>query len=142
MAGFIGEYNHSIDKKGRVIIPARFRDRLGDEFVITKGLDGCLSIYENSAWEAFEEKLTSLPLANANARKTSRQILAGAAFCELDAQGRTIIPAKLREYAGLDKEITLVGVGNRIEIWDRESWDEMNDMDSDALALSMEDLGI
>ena len=116
---FIGEYSHTIDAKGRLIVPSKFREQLGDEFVVTKGLDGCLFVYENSEWKSFEEKLHALPLTNANARKFSRFFLAGACACEVDRQGRILIPSVLREFAKLEKDVVLVGVGSRIEIWNK-----------------------
>ena len=123
---FIGEYSHTIDAKGRLIVPSRFREQLGDEFVVTKGLDGCLFVYENSEWRSFEEKLHALPLTNANARKFTRFFLAGASACEVDRQGRILIPAVLREFAKLEKDVVLVGVGSRIEIWNKALWTEKN----------------
>ena len=98
---FMGEYSHTIDAKGRLIIPSKFREQLGEEFVLTKGLDGCLSIYPNDEWAAFEEKLRALPLTNKNARTFSRFFVAGATSCELDKQGRILAPARMREFAGL-----------------------------------------
>ena len=106
---FMGEYNHIIDAKGRLIIPARFRELLGEEFILTKGLDGCLSIYPMDAWEAFETKLRALPLTNKNARTFTRFFVAGATNCELDRQGRILVPQTLREFAGLEKEVVLTG---------------------------------
>ena len=123
---FIGEYSHTIDAKGRLIVPSKFREQLGDEFVVTKGLDGCLFVYENSEWKSFEEKLHALPLTNANARKFSRFFLAGACACEVDRQGRILIPSVLREFAHLEKDVVLVGVGSRIEIWNKAVWNEKN----------------
>ena len=120
---FMGEYNHTIDTKGRLIIPSKFRETLGDEFVITKGLDGCLFVYDNKEWSAFEEKLKALPLMNKESRKFVRFFLAGAANVELDKQGRILIPAELREFAGLEKDVTLIGVGARIEIWSKDRWE-------------------
>ena len=93
---FMGEYNHTIDTKGRLIIPSKFRDELGDEFVVTKGLDGCLFVFPNQAWQEFEEKLRALPLTNKSARQFSRFFVAGATPCELDKQGRILLPATLR----------------------------------------------
>ena len=112
---FMGEYNHTVDAKGRLIVPSKFREQLGDEFVVTKGLDGCLFVYENTEWKALEEKLHALPLTNANARKFSRFFLAGATTCEVDKQGRILLPAVLREFAKIDKDAVLVGVGSRME---------------------------
>lgn len=141
---FMGEYNHSIDTKGRLIVPAKFRDVLGDSFVVTKGLDGCLFVYPDSEWNAFEEKLKTLPLTNKNARQFTRFFLAGAATCEVDKQGRILIPQVLREFAGLEKDVVLVGVGTRIEIWSKEQWDESingYDADMDDVAENMANLG-
>ena len=139
---FMGEYNHTIDNKGRLIVPAKFRDQLGDEFVVTKGLDGCLFIYDNKEWAKLEEKITTLPLSNQNARKFSRLLLAGATSCEVDKQGRILLPANLRKHAKLEKDVALVGVGSRIEIWDQATWDEVNEYDADEMATNMEGLGI
>ena len=140
---FMGEYNHTVDAKGRLIVPSKFREQLGDEFVVTKGLDGCLFVYENTEWKALEEKLHALPLTNANARKFSRFFLAGATTCEVDKQGRILLPAVLREFAGIDKEAVLVGVGSRIEIWNRDTWNKSNTYDDmEEIAENMEGLGI
>ncbi len=136
---FMGEYNHTVDAKGRLIVPSKFREQLGDEFVVTKGLDGCLFVYENTEWKILEEKLKKLPLPNANARKINRFFLAGAALCEVDKQGRILLPAVLREFAGIEKDAVMVGVGNRIEIWSKESWMSANVYDDmDEIAESME----
>ncbi|MCI8515017.1 MAG: division/cell wall cluster transcriptional repressor MraZ [Lachnospiraceae bacterium] len=139
---FMGEYDHTIDGKGRLIVPAKFRDQLGDEFVVTKGLDGCLFIYDNTEWAKLEEKIINLPLSNQNARKFSRLLLAGATLCEVDKQGRILLPAVLRKHANLEKDVALVGVGSRIEIWNKTAWDEMNEYDVDEMAVNMEGLGI
>ena len=140
---FMGEYNHIIDAKGRLIIPARFRELLGEEFILTKGLDGCLSIYPMDAWEAFETKLRALPLTNKNARTFTRFFVAGATNCELDRQWRILVPQTLREFAGLEKEVVLTGNLDRIEIWSKEKWSEnCNYDDMDSIAESMQDMGI
>ena len=140
---FMGEYNHTIDAKGRLIIPSRFRELLGEEFVLTKGLDGCLSIYPMDEWEAFEMKLRALPLTNKNARTFSRFFVAGAAMCELDKQGRILIPPVLREFADLQKDVVSVGVLNRIEIWSKDNWLDCNSYDDmDEIAEHMADLGL
>ena len=140
---FMGEYNHIIDAKGRLIIPARFRELLGEEFILTKGLDGCLSIYPMDAWEAFETKLRALPLTNKNARTFTRFFVAGATNCELDRQGRILVPQTLREFAGLEKEVVLTGNLDRIEIWSKEKWSEnCNYDDMDSIAESMRDMDI
>lgn len=140
---FMGEYNHIIDAKGRLIIPAKFRELLGEEFVLTKGLDGCLFIYPMDEWEAFEEKLRALPLTNKNARAFSRFFVAGATMCELDKQGRILVPVTLREFAGLSKDVVLTGNLTRIEIWSKEKWMEnSNCEDMDAIAEGMQAMGI
>lgn len=140
---FMGEYNHTVDAKGRLIVPSKFREQLGEEFVVTKGLDGCLFVYENSEWKSLEEKLHALPLTNTNARKFSRFFLAGATTCEVDRQGRILLPAILREFATIEKDAVLVGVGSRIEIWSKESWLAANVYDDmEEIAENMEGLGI
>lgn len=140
---FMGEYNHTIDAKGRVIIPSRLRESLGEEFVVTKGLDGCLFAYPKEEWSVFEEKLGALPLTNSNARKFSRFFLAGAAMAEVDKQGRILIPPVLREFAALEKEVVLVGVSRRVEIWSRERWETESTFDDvEEIAEHMEGLGL
>ena len=140
---FMGEYNHTIDAKGRLIIPSKFRELLGEEFVLTKGLDGCLSIYPMDEWKAFEEKLRALPLTNKNARTFTRFFVAGATNCELDKQGRILVPQTLREFAGLEKDVVLTGNLNRIEVWSKEKWSENCDyVDMDSIAEGMQDMGI
>ena len=120
---FMGEYNHTIDAKGRLIIPSKFREALGDEFVVTKGMDGCLFVFDNSEWQAFEAKLRSLPMIDKEARQFTRYFLAGAASLEVDKQGRILLPAVLREFADITKDAVLVGVGNRVEIWSKDRWE-------------------
>ncbi len=140
---FMGEYNHSIDPKGRLIVPAKFRESLGDVFVVTQGLDGCLFVYPDEEWQAFEEKLKTLPMANKDARKFVRFFLAGAAQVELDKQGRILLPANLRSFAGLEKECALVGVGSRVEIWDKDRWEATTSYDDmDEIADHMLELGL
>lgn len=140
---FMGEYNHTVDAKGRLIIPSKFRENLGDEFVVTKGLDGCLFVYDNNEWQAFEEKLKALPISNKEARKFVRFFLAGAASVEVDKQGRILLPGNLREFAGMDKEVVLIGVASRIEIWSKERYEECSsDEDMEQIAEHMADLGL
>lgn len=142
---FLGEYQHTIDAKGRLIVPAKFREALGSPFVVTKGLDQCLFAYPHSEWKAFEEKLKQLPLTSADGRKFVRFFFAGAAECELDNQGRIILPPNLREYASLKKDIVTIGVNNRVEIWNKDNWKTYNEEDnfiSNELALKMENIGI
>lgn len=140
---FMSEYSHSIDAKGRVIIPAKFREELGETFVVTQGLDGCLFAFPNSEWQEFEEKLKALPMANRDARKFVRFFLAGAALAEVDKQGRILIPSVLREFAALEKDVVLVGVGTRVEIWDKKRWEESTSFeDMDEIAEHMMDMGL
>jgi len=140
---FMGEYNHTIDGKGRLIVPSRFREQLGDEFVVTAGLDGCLFVYPKEEWKQFEDKLHALPLSNPGARKFLRFFLASACSCDVDKQGRILLPAKLRELAALEKEVVLAGVGARIEIWDKARWLNTSTYeDMDEIAANMEGLGI
>ena len=140
---FKSQYNHTVDTKGRLIIPSKFREILGEQFVVTKGMDGCLFAFSNDDWKVFEEKLKALPITNKNARKFARFFLAGAADVEVDKQGRILLPQHLREFGEIDKDVVLVGVGSRIEIWDRDKWNaENSDDDMDAIGESMESIGI
>jgi len=142
---FIGEYQHSLDSKGRIIVPSKLRYELGDKFVLTKGLDNCLFIYTIEEWKAFEDKLKSLPLTNSNARKFIRFFFAGAVECEADKQGRINIPSNLREYASLEKDGVFIGVSNRVELWNKNKWDgynETEELDANELAEQMAELGI
>ena len=139
---FAGEYEHSVDPKGRIIMPSKFRDSIGTDFVVTLGLDGCLFVYPNDQWEKFAEQLGSLP-GNKEARQLQRYFLAGAANVEMDKQGRFLIPAKLREAAGITKDIVTVGVLTKLEIWSKEKWEANNiyeNMDERAEHLSEFDL--
>ena len=122
----IGEYEHSLDVKGRLILPAKIREDMGDKFIVTKGLDGCLFGFSQNEWTNFEEKLKTLPLTNKNARDFVRFFLSGATECEIDKQGRFLITSNLREYATLEKDAIIIGVGTRIEIWNREKWKSYN----------------
>jgi MraZ protein len=121
---FMGEYQHTIDEKGRLTIPAKLRDGLGSTFVITRGLDRCLFVYPLNEWKALEEKLKSLPFTKADARAFTRFFFSGASECEWDKQGRVNIPPNLREHASLVKECVVIGVSNRVEIWSKENWEE------------------
>lgn len=142
---FIGEYQHSLDNKGRLIVPSKFRDELGEAFVITKGLDNCLFVYPKDEWKILEEKLKLLPLTRKDARAFVRFFFSGATECDLDKQGRILIPANLREHCKIDKEAVIIGVSNRVEIWSKEEWDLYNDDENlsyDAIAEKMGELGI
>ena len=138
---FIGEYEHTVDTKGRVIMPAKLREDIGDKFILTKGLDGCLFAYSQKEWANFEEKLKTLPLTNKNAREFVRFFLSGAIECEIDKQGRFLIPGNLRSYSKLDKEIIIIGVGTRIEIWNKEEWMQNEEnISADEIAENMDKL--
>jgi MraZ protein len=124
---FMGEFQHSIDEKGRIIIPAKFRELLGTSFVVTRGLDHCLFVYPMEEWSLLEQKLKSLPLMKADARAFSRFFFSGATEVEWDKQGRVNLPSNLRQYAKLEKECVIIGVSNRVEIWSKETWAEYYD---------------
>lgn len=141
----IGEYEHSLDAKGRLIMPAKLREDMGEKFIITKGLDGCLFGFSQNEWANFEEKLKSLPLTNRDARNFSRIFLSGAIECELDKQGRFLISGNLREYSSMNKEAIIIGVGTRIEIWNKDKWEAYNsneNISADSIAENMTMLGI
>ncbi|MGB9885531.1 MAG: division/cell wall cluster transcriptional repressor MraZ [Moorellales bacterium] len=121
---FLGEFQHNLDEKGRLIIPARLREGLGSRFVMTKGLDRCLFLYPLGEWNSLEEKLKALPFVNPEARAFVRLFFAGAAEGEFDRQGRVLIPPSLREYAALEREATVIGVSTRVEIWNTRLWQE------------------
>ncbi len=141
----IGEYEHSLDTKGRLIMPSKLREDIGEIFIITKGLDGCLFGFSKKEWNNFEEKLKTLPLTNKNARDFVRFFLSGATECEIDKQGRFLIVGNLREYANLDKEAMITGVGTRIEIWNKDKWKNYNseeNLSADQIAENMANLGM
>ncbi|MFW6238104.1 MAG: division/cell wall cluster transcriptional repressor MraZ [Halanaerobiales bacterium] len=141
----MGEYQHNMDSKGRVIIPAKFREELGDKFVATRGLDSCLFVYPMQEWSILEEKLASLPLTSKDARTFSRFFFSGATECKLDKQGRMSIPVNLRDYASLKKELVIIGLSSRIELWAKENWNqymESAEESSEDIAAAMEELGI
>jgi MraZ protein len=139
---FSGEYNHTIDAKGRLIVPSKFREQLGNEFMITKGLDGCLFVYSMEEWENIEKSFREKPLTSKDARKFMRFFFAGACSCEVDKQGRILIPNNLREYAGIDKDVVSVGVLSRVEIWSKDKWQDSSDYDDmDEIAEHMAELG-
>jgi len=141
----IGQYEHSLDAKGRLIMPAKLREDMGEKFIITKGLDGCLFGFSQKEWENFEAKLKTLPLTNKNARDFVRFFLSGAMECEIDKQGRFLISSNLRKVATLEKEVVIIGVGTRIEIWNKDKWEEYNseeNISADSIAENMTMLGI
>ncbi len=125
MAGLIGEYNHTIDAKGRMSVPSKFRTVLGDSFVISKGIDKCLVVYSDEEWSAFQAKLNTLPNFDDDAREVKRFFGSGSAYVEVDAHGRILVPANLQEYAGLEKDVTIVGTTDgKAEIWATDTWNE------------------
>lgn len=139
----MGEYSHSLDTKGRLIMPAKLRQDIGDKFILTKGLDGCLFAFSQEEWLNFEEKLKSLPLSDKNARNFVRFFLSGATECEIDKQGRFLIPNNLRTAANLDKDAIIIGVGTRLEIWNKETWEKCDEeISADEIAENMANLGI
>lgn len=139
----IGEYEHSLDTKGRLIMPAKLREDIGEKFILTKGLDGCLFAFSLEEWKNFETKLRALPISNKDARAFSRFFFAGAIDCEIDKQGRFLISSNLREFAQLEKEIVIEGMDSRIEIWSKDKWQNTdNDISADEIAAKMEMLGI
>ncbi|HHW02999.1 MAG TPA: division/cell wall cluster transcriptional repressor MraZ [Thermoanaerobacterales bacterium] len=120
---FMGQFQHSLDPKGRLIIPAKFRELLGDTFILTKGLDRCLFVYPKDEWAVLEQKLKSLPFTQKDARAFIRFFFSGAVEIEMDKQGRILIPPQLREHARIEKDIVIIGVSNRAEIWSVEEWE-------------------
>ena len=139
----IGEYEHTIDAKGRLSMPSKLRRDMGEAFIVTKGLDGCLFAFSQDEWKNFETKLKALPLSDKNARNFVRFFLAGATECEIDKQGRFLIQGNLREAAKLEKETVIIGVGTRLEIWDKSIWKSKDEEISvDEIAENMTMLGI
>ncbi len=145
MSVFLGEYQHSLDAKGRLTIPAKFREDLGEGAIVTRGLDHCLFLFPNSEWTELEAKLKTLPLTKHDARQFARFLFSGATECELDKQGRIMLPLNLREFAGIDKDAVVIGVSSRIEIWSKEKWEtyvEAAEQSFDQIAENIVDLGI
>lgn len=125
---FLGEFAHNADAKGRVFIPSRFRDELGEGFVVTRGIDRCLCVYPKTEWEKFSAKIDEFPTVQA--RKIRRFIYSAASDPQLDSQGRILIPQTLREYAGIEKDIVVLGVGAYIEIWSQQAWENEKQLES------------
>ncbi len=142
---FIGEYQHNIDAKGRVAVPAKFRNKLSGGAIVTRGIDRCLFLFSIEEWERLAAKIIALPFTTASARAFSRLMLAGASDCEIDSQGRILIPDYLRKYAGFEKEIIIAGLYNRAEIWDMKQWNEYKsetESRSEEIAEKMSALGL
>ena len=121
----IGEYHHNLDEKGRLIVPSKFRDEIGKEFIITRGLDGCLFIYSLGQWDKIVSKLQTLPFTKKDARTFNRFFLSSATVCEFDKQGRINIPSTLINYANIQKECTIIGVNDRLEVWASDKFDSL-----------------
>lgn len=136
----LGEYKHSIDSKGRIIIPAKFREKLGEDFIVTRGLDGCLFGYPADEWEKVESKLQKLPMAKKDARKFTRFFYSAATECRIDKQGRVNLPQTLIDFAELEKSCYLIGVSNRIEIWSKDNWDSFTEEAEDSYEDIAEDM--
>ena len=136
----MGEYEHTIDSKGRISMPAKLRKDMGDTFILTKGLDGCLFAFSQEEWLNFETKLKSLPLSDKNARNFVRFFLSGATVCEFDKQGRINLPSSLICYAGIKKECTIIGVNDRLEIWATDKFDNLIDSNMDKISEVAENL--
>ncbi len=142
---FMGEYQHSLDTKGRLIIPAKFRDELGNGAVVTRGLDNCLFLFPQPEWKLLEEKLKTLPLTKSDARQFVRFFFSGAAECDQDRQGRIMLPANLRTYSEIEKDVVVIGVSNRIEIWSQVRWTaymEQAESSYESIAENIVELGI
>lgn len=142
---FIGEYSHTLDEKGRVSVPAKFRLRFKEGVVVTRGLDRCLFVYPRSEWEIMAEKLSRLPITRPDSRAFARLMLAGAWDAELDSQGRVIVPEYLRQYASIEKHVVVAGLYNRVEIWDEDGWQAYKskaEVEHESIASGMSELGI
>ncbi|HTM68674.1 MAG TPA: division/cell wall cluster transcriptional repressor MraZ [Candidatus Binatia bacterium] len=142
---FIGEYHHTVDEKGRLAIPMKFRKELRTGAVVTRGLDNCLFVFSMAEWKKLAEKLSSLPFSQANSRAFSRLMLAGAMDVEIDKQGRVVLPEYLRRYANVAKEVVVAGLYSRIEVWDKASWETYKaktEKDSNDIAERMGELGV
>lgn len=135
-----GEYQHTLDAKGRLFIPAKLREELGEHAILTRGLDGCLFLYSVEEWEKLEQTIRALPITKS--RKMQRYLISSAADVDVDKQGRIVVPPVLRERAGLTKDVTIIGVLSRAEIWDTEQWNAYNsELDAEDIAEAMEDIG-
>ena len=136
---FNGEYRHGIDDKGRLIMPAKFRDEFHGQAVISRAMDPCLNVYTKEGWEEFTGKLLTLSRLDPRVRKMQRILLSGALNCELDKQGRIVVPPNLRDVLGSEKDVCVVGVGPNLEIWNEKAWDEhISEISDDMESLTMD----
>lgn len=142
MKSFMGEYNNKVDAKGRIIVPSKFREKLGDTFVVTKGFDNCLYVYDMENWEGIQEKLAQMPMLTSDARTIRRMMVGSAVEAEADGNGRILIPSPLRTYAGIDKEAVLIGNIDHVEIWSSERWEAAQNIDADEAAEKLYGAGI
>lgn len=143
--GLKGQYNHTVDAKGRLIVPSKLREQLGISFVVTVGLDRCLYAFPNDEWESFESKLRQIPMTNQKGRAFARITLSAAVDCEVDNQGRILLPSNLRDFANITKDVVVAGVGDKAEIWDKAAWESASNYDNiniNDLAEEFERLGI
>ena len=139
---FRGGFAHSLDPKGRVIIPQKLRNSLGEDFVITKGIDRCLWVFTNEEFRKLDERLKAQPMLDPNAVRLQRFFSGEAVDANTDLQGRVAIPANLRDYASIDKDVMIVGAGNRVEIWSKPKWDEITDVGDDLIRESAREIGV
>ena len=140
---FAGRFNHTLDAKGRIIIPSKLREALGDSFVVSAGLDGCLYLYSEEGWEAFSEELFEKVPQTQEGRKLIRYFTANSAPCESDKQGRSLLPAELRSLAGITRDVVLVGALNKIEVWDKDRYEAASDISSvEEMAEKMAGFGV
>ena len=137
---FMGEYHHTIDEKGRIIIPSKFREDLGEKFIITRGIENCLFVYSLSSWEKITNKLEALPFTKKDARQFVRFFLSGATTAEFDKQGRVNVTSPLVSYANLQKDCVVIGTGDRLEIWSKEDWDSFFNSNKDSMSDIAENL--
>lgn len=142
---FMGEFQHSIDEKGRLIVPAKFREDLGEKFIITRGLDNCLFVYPLPQWKILEDKIKELPTSHADTRAFVRMFFSGAVEAEVDKQGRVVVPSHLREHARIERDVYVIGVSTKVEIWSKDSWENYENQAQqsyESIAEKIIDLGI
>lgn len=136
----IGEYSHNLDPKGRVFMPARFREELGQHFIVSRGIGQCLFVFSEEVWAEFTGKLKNVPITDSKAQVFLRMLFASACECEADKQGRILLPARLREYAGMEKEVVAIGVMSRVELWSKANWDAYNEQANEDYEQTLEKL--